>query len=312
MKKKRLLALIILIIGIILVPRANATRGDINISVSPMKESVVLNPGDTYKSSFLVSNPGYSEQDLYYHIDILPFYVDEDYNPVFSKEINNDKQLMNEWVKVTAGEKGVIPPNEAVRVEYEIDVPESAPAGGQYACLSAVTDIEPSGEGGINIGEGLAINHVILAEITGNTIISGEILDVGLQSFLLGGKMTAYSTVKNDGNVHGLATYELKVYPLFSDEPIYNNEEEVENHFILPGRTYYNKTIWEETPMMGIFNVSYVVEFQGMKSEVHKMVVICPWWIIFIIILGIVLLVLRIVSLTKLEKMAKQKKKEEE
>jgi hypothetical protein len=282
---------------------ANAV-GDINITVSPMRESVVLNPGDTYKSSFTVSNPGYSEDELNYHIEKKPFYVDKDYNPVFEKTADGDHQMIDDWITITSGEEGVIPPNESVIVQYEIKVPENAPAGGQYACLSAVTTVAPSGTAGINIGEGLAINHIVLAEITGKTVMSGEITDVGIDSFKLGGAITAHSIVKNTGNVHGLAVYTMKVKPLFSDEVVYSSEGQ-EDHYVLPDREMYNETRWNETPMMGIFNVSYAVEFQGMKSEAESMVVICPWWLIFIIVFGIFILIFRIISLMKLSKATK-------
>lgn len=294
---------IIMVIPILLVSIASAAS-DINITVSPLRESVILNPGDVYKSSFTVSNPGYSENELNYHVEVKPFYVDENYNPVFERSEDGDKQLMNDWITVTSGEKGTIEPNESVIVNYEIKVPNSAPAGGQYACISAIADATPGEIGSVNIAEGLAINHIVLAEITGKTIESGEILDAGVQSFKIGGKIMAYSRIANNGNVHGLATYSMKVYPLFSNEAVYDNEGK-EDHYVLPEREYYNETVWEETPIMGIFNVDYTVEFQGMKSEIHRMVVVCPWWILFIVISGIIILIIRVISLVKLQKVAK-------
>ena len=278
--------------------------GDINISVSPMRENVVLNPGDTYKSSFTVSNPGYSEQELNYHVKVSPFYVNENYDPVFEDEGNSG--MIAKWITITAGERGAIQPNEVAVVEYEIKVPENAPAGGQYASISAITDINSSEAGAINIGEGIAINYIVLAEITGDTVVAGEILDAGLTSFLLNGKITASSTIRNTGNVHGLATYKMKIYPLFSDTPVFDNESDPETHYVLPDRTFHNESYWEETPMMGIYNVAYTVEFQGMKSEVTRMVIICPWWMLFIVVLGIVILIIRVISLVKLQKKAKQ------
>lgn len=295
--------LIAYIISFITINPAQALS-DINITVSPMRESIILNPGDTYRSSFTVSNPGFSDGDLNYHIEKKPFYVDEDYNPVFIKDEAADYQMMDDWLTVTSGERGVIPPNESATVEYEINVPENAPAGGQYACLSAVTSAGSSGSGALNISESLAINHIILAEITGITVMSGEIRDVGIDNFKLGGDITAHSIVTNTGNVHGLATYTMKVTPLFSDEIIYSNEG-AEDHYVLPERQLYAESRWGDTPLVGIFNVSYEVDFLGNKSETKAVVIVCPWWIFFIIILGIVILIIRIVSLVNLQKAAK-------
>jgi hypothetical protein len=266
-----------------------------------MRESVVLNPGDVYKSSFVVSNPGYSEVTTSYHTTISPFYVNEDHDPIFTNE--NDSGLIADWIKITSGGTGKLEPNETALVEFEIDVPETAPAGGQYAAIGVVVDFAmDTQEGGINIGEGMAINHVVLAEITGNSIMSGDVLDTGVQSFMLGGAITAYSTVENTGNIHGLATYTMEVYPLFSNEAIYTNKETPESHYVMPGRKFYYESYCPNSPSVGIFNVYYKVEFQGITTETTRMVVVCPWWLLFLIILAIIILTMRIIALFKLRK----------
>ncbi len=308
MKKNIIIAISALFVLVFSVVVGGIVSAGSHIGVSPMRESVVLNPGDIYRSSFSVSNPGYSEDEMSYEVEVQPFYVDEDYNPVYTDEYQSG-DIAN-WIKITSGGKGTLQPNEVATVEFEIDVPETAPAGGQYAAIIAKTvagekNVEADG-GGVSISEGMAISHVILAEVTGNTVSSGDVTDIGVQSFLLGGNITAYSTVENTGNVHGLATYTMKVYPLFSDKPIYSNEEEKEDHYVLPDRKMYIENTWAETPMVGIFNVQYTVDFMGIKSEVTRMVIVCPLWLLFIIVLIIVILVIRIVTLVKLQKNRKK------
>ena len=309
MKSRIVVAIMTLVLGLVgsfsmSIP-ANAEGVGATIGVSPMRESVVLNPGDTYKGSFTVNNPGYSETKINYYTEIKPFYVNEEYVPIYINEDGNSN--ITEWIKITSGEKGSLEPNAMATVEFQIDVPDDAPAGGQYAAIIVSMDLEKEEGGGGNVGvsEGVGVSHIILAEITGNSITAGDILDIGVNSFLFGGSITAYSTVENTGNIHGLATYTMKVYPLFSDQPVYTNEENIEDHYVLPGRKFYNESYWENTPSIGIFNVSYTVEFQGIKSEVTRMVVVCPWWALLIIFFGIVLLTLRIITLVKVQKSRK-------
>ena len=231
---------------------------------------------------------------------IKPFYVDENYDPVF-EDIGSSQ--IAEWITITSGATGALGPNESERVEFTINVPENAPAGGQYAVIEAEVDLEPATIGAINIGEGMGINHVILAEITGETVTSGDILDAGVSGFMLGGDITAYSTVENTGNVHGVAKYLMEVRPLFSNDVIYsNNTDSVESHYILPDRKLYNETRWMETPSIGIFNVSYIVEFQGLRSEVTRIVIVCPWWLVFMIVFGALILIVKIISSIKIQK----------
>ncbi|MBR2753972.1 hypothetical protein IKD82_02335 [Candidatus Saccharibacteria bacterium] len=280
---------------------------DTHLGVSPMNESVILNPGDVYRGSFNVNNPGYSEKEISYYTSIGPFYVDENYNPLYE---NVDKKSdIAEWITITSGATGTLKPNDVTKVEFQINIPETAPAGGQYAEISVTVDLSSDeGKEGINIGESMSIGHVILVEITGDSISSGEILNAGVNSFLLGGNITAYSTVENTGNVHGQAIYRLKVYPLFSDTPIYSNEGEEEKQYILPGRKYSGESVWLDTPMVGIFNVEYTVQFMGSESVVKGMVIVCPWWLLILIIMGLILMILRIITLVKLQRMHKHQK----
>ena len=276
----------------------------INVGVSPMNESIILNPGDTYRGSFSVNNPGYGEEEISYYTEVSPFYVNDDYDPIYENMDGNSD--IAKWITVTSGATGTLQPNDVTTVEFEIKVPEEAPAGGQYAVISVIVQVSSAdGDNGINIGESMAIGHVILAEITGSSVSSGEIYELGVDSFILGGKIRAYSTVENSGNVHGQAIYGLKVYPLFSDQPVYSNEEMKGKQYILPNRKYRNETVWEETPMVGIFNVQYTVEFMGETSEVTRMVIVCPWWLLILIAIGVILMVLRIVTLVRLRRKPK-------
>lgn len=276
-----------------------------NVGVSPMNESIILNPGDVYKGSFSVSNPGYGEEDINYYTEVGPFYVNEDYDPLYENFDGTGE--IADWITVTSGATGTLKPNDVAPIEFEINVPETAPAGGQYAVISVVVEVSSAdGESGsINIGESMSIGHIILAEITGESVSSGEVTDMGIQSFVIGGNITAFSTVKNTGNVHGRAVYGMKVYPWFSDQPVYSNEDMKEEHYILPDRQYQNESVWTETPMVGVFNVQYTVEFMGNTSEVTRMVIVCPWWLIALFAMGLILMILRIATLMKLSKKKK-------
>lgn len=277
-----------------------ATTG---ISMSPMNQKIVLTPGETYYGSFQISNGATNDENLHVKMSINPFYVDENYTPKYDQNNGDYNQIVN-WTTIDTDE-GTLTPNGHKEVHFAINVPENAPAGGQYMAITAT-----SGDNGETTENGQAINvkyamaHIIFAEIAGTTERSGEITNISVPSFLFSGQIAGTSSIKNTGNVHSTATYKLQVFPLFSNEEVYTNEENPEEKTILPNRTLTNVTTWNETPSMGIFNVVYTVEFEGVVKEVKKLVIVCPIWLLIIIIAVILLIVF-----TLLAKSRKNKKK---
>jgi hypothetical protein len=286
-------AVITVLAGVgILAPSAYAEGS--GFSMSPMKQSIVLDPGETYQTLLSISNPGTNDGDFSYSVRVLPFYVNENYQSVF-EENGNYSQIVD-WITLDSPTTGSIAPNESRDIYFTISVPEWAPAGGQYASILVSSAGGGSGEG-MTINEQVAIGHILYVEITGDTVKQGEFLDVSVPGFLFSGYIGGNSAIKNTGNTHGTAKYTLQVYPLFSSEEIYTNEEEPNTHIIVPDRIYYdNDTVWAKTPAMGIFNVVYTVEYEGVTKQVSKLVIKCPIWLLFIIIFAVVAIIVWIAT----------------
>lgn len=293
----------------VLVPFVNAFAAGYGLTVSPMNQEIVLNPGDDYESSFVIANPLASVADTYYELSVEPFYFSDDNEPYFSA--SGDSGAMTDWISFKTSTEGQLAPNDSKEVVFEIKVPETAPAGGQYAAIIATistkpedesTDNKDEGSSNISMKETKRVAHLIYAEVTGNTIKRGEIISADVPSFLFSGKIRGSSSVKNVGNVHSSAYYTMRVTPLFSDEEVYTNEEDPEKRVILPDRTVYEELAWDETPGIGIYNVVYTVEFEGSKAEVKKVVVVCPLWLLFLIIFAIVLIIVYFATRKKTRK----------
>ena len=108
----------------------------------------------------------------------------------------------------------------------------------------------------------------------------------------------ASSTVKNNGNVHTNAKYTLQVWPLFSDEEICTNEEEPATSLIMPEteRMHVEEC---NLPSVGIFKVKQTVEIFGEKSVAEKTILMCPLWLLFLVLFAIIALVIWIVTKVK-------------
>lgn len=276
---------------------AEDKKGDFGLTMSPLNQSIVLNSGEKYRGSFTISNPGSNETNFEYKITVNPFYVDENYNIHY--EYDGKINQIIDWIDLDHTE-GSLEPNNSKTVNFTINVPESAPGGGQYAAITVTSKndnvVAPELESNIHIDQKIAMAHIIYAEVAGSTEHKGEVIDLEISNFMLSGNITASSAIKNTGNVHGTAKYTLQIFPLFSNEEVYTNEEDPQTKTILPDRILYNETVWENTPMVGIFNVIYTIEFEGVTTQVSKMVIKCPVWLLFIIIFVIFAIIIWMIS----------------
>jgi len=294
---------IFILIGILLSYANHASAVSSGLTVSPMNQSIVLLPGESYDATFTISNPVNSSDSTYYELSVDPFYLNDKSEAIFEKFIDSNEMV--NWITFISPTEGVLAPNETKEIKFTINVPSSAPAGGQYASIAVAMKKDELNKDSNNndngedsqamIKEIQRVGHLVYAEIAGNTIKQGEIIDASVPSFLLSGDIKGVSSVKNTGNVHSNAKYTLQVYPLFSDEEIYTNEEDPAAQIIFPERTVYNETAWEQTPTVGIFNVIYIVEFEGATAQVSKMVIICPIWLLFLIIFAIAAIIIWLV-----------------
>ncbi len=258
-----------------------------SFTMSPMYEKIILNPGDSYSSNFSINTSPQLASDFNYKIYTQSYYRDEDNNAIF-ENIDGHGQMFG-WISIDSDITGTLKPGEHKKISFTINVPEDAPAGGQYAVITVGSDTSADNAiGGVNIQESVAIAYTIYAEINGATIHDGKITDVALPSFIFSSDVTGTSLITNTGNVHGEAKYTLQISPIFSSEKIYTNEENPETKLILPNRTLYHEIKWGNTPIFGIFNILYTVEFEGITTSINKVVIICPIWLLFIIIFVIV------------------------
>lgn len=287
-----------------------AMAASVGLTVAPMNEKLIVNPGDSVQSSFKVSNPVDSKEAVEYELSTEPFYMKGGGDIVFGDDdaIEKEHTQIVDWVKFDVPTKGKLEPNEVIEVGYTITAPKSAPAGGQYVMITVTThnkdDQSSSGssrknDSSTSIDEVKRMGHLVYAEVTGNTIKQGDVYDLNVPSFLLDGNIKGSATIKNTGNVHGDAKYSLQVFPLFSNEEVYTNEETPGSRTILPNRDYYAEVTWEDTPMMGIYNVVFKVEFEGETQEVKKMVIKMPVWMIFLIVFVIAFLIIWITMKVK-------------
>ena len=270
-----------------------------SFSLSPMYDLITLTPGEVFESSFTIVNPAGNTSNFYYELRTEPFTEDGEMNITATR--NGRYNDMTEWIELPKTE-GIVAPNSSETVRYKIVVPEDAPAGGQYASIVVGSKEDTAAEEGFSIHEVFESVYLIYAEVAGETVRKGNVTDVNVPSFLFSGNIAGSAAITNEGNVHSASTQTLQVFPFLSSEEIYTNEEDPKTVWIMPGNTNYTSTVWTETPSIGIFHVIYNVEFEGVESSVDKIVIVCPLWLLLLIIFVLILIAFKIIWGGKKEK----------
>ncbi|MBR2587334.1 hypothetical protein IKE71_03115 [Candidatus Saccharibacteria bacterium] len=260
-------------------------------AISPMYQQITLTPGETYTGNFEVINPGDNTIDFRYTVRVEPFSVEGLDDLSFTA--NGSYNQIVDWIELSHTE-GIISPNETEEVRFTINVPEDAPAGGQYAAIMVTSEEYRLDNSTVDLREKYEASHLLYTEVAGETSRKGSINNVSVPGFLLSGNITGSASIVNEGNVHSQATHTLQVFPLFSSEEIYTNEENPKGVWVMPGNTAFSSISWDETPSLGIFHVIYNVAYEGVESKVDKLVIICPLWLLLIIFLVIFLIIFKI------------------
>ncbi len=282
---------------------SSAEKSTSYMTVSPMNEQIILVPGETYTGSIKVANPGSSSGALKYIVKVGSFSETQDENSedgngaIDTDTVTSYNQMVN-WITLDR-EGGEIQPNEADTITYTIKVPEGVPGGGQYASIVVQNDTrEQGGGGGVNIQSNVQIASLIYATVAGETKEEGDILSNDVPGFIASGPLKTTSLVRNDGNIHAKVEYTLQVWPLFSDEEICTNEEKPGGAVVLPGTKEYHVESCE-VGTMGIYNVRQTVKIFGNTSIIDKKLIVCPIWMMIVIVACLVAIIVAIVLIVR-------------
>ena len=252
----------------------------IHLQVSPTKQKISLAPGSAYVGTFKVHNAGAAPFN--YSVSATPYSVTNDsYSPDYTG-LTNYTQIAD-WITFEKP-TGYLLPGEIAEVAYTVNVPKDAPAGGQYAALMAQTEDGNAEDATVAVIH--RVGMILYAAVPGETRESGEIIKNTVNTFYFNPPLTVSSLVKNTGNVEQTAKYTVKIYPLFSNEAVFSNEEKPDKEKqldVIPETSRFNSITWEGAPQIGIFSVEQTIEFAGQVSTNKKLVLICHLWLLFVI-----------------------------
>lgn len=268
-------------------------------TLTPMSQRIKLEPGEEYEGSITVVNPGSSVNDFSYKAEVSVYSViDKDYTADFLTQ--NDHTQIAKWITIE-NPTGLVKPNDAIKIKYKIKVPTTAPAGGQYAAIM----VSSNGDG--DIGDGVAVRNVfemaslIFAEVSGENIRAGEIINNYVPGFATTVPIEINTTLTNTGNVHEVARVSLQVKSVFSSNVIYPGKDEsgTIEEVIMPDSTRFLTRNIDGISSLGMYDVTQTISYMGSVSTVQKTIIVCPIWFLLLIVLTISVLIFAIVRSIK-------------
>ena len=179
-------------------------------------------------------------------------------------------------------------------IHYKIKVPANAPGGGQYGAIMVETEKDKNDKG--NIQAVSRVGMLIYSHINGEINHCSKVIEDKLPTFLFNPPIFGETRVENCGNIDAELKVYIKVFPFFSKEEVYSNEEKPTSMNTLPGTKRYHKEIWTNSPSIGIFNVEQVVQYGSEVKTERKLVIVCPIWLIVLIVLFIISVIFWLVA----------------
>ena len=261
------------------------------LQVSPSKQQLGgLEPGEVREGSFKVQNIGAGAFDFKVYASSYEV-KGENYDPVFDGA--KDGLKIANWFTFSQ-DTGHLESDTEVTINYTIRVPQNAPGGGQYGAIMVETVKENDDKS--NIQAISRVGMVIYSHINGEINRCTRILENKLPSFLFNPPIFGETRVENCGNVDAELSVSLKVFPFFSNEEIYTNEEKPTTLNTLPATKRYHKELWTNSPAIGIFNVEQVIKYGSETKTERKLVIVCPVWLIVLIVLFILSIIFWLVA----------------
>lgn len=300
MFKKLSLVLASLLTPLLMVSNASALEpGDVVMSLKPSEQDIELTPGEIFEGSVVVGNVGRLPFDV--KVSVSPYYVSSDnYDPDFNTESSYTK--LHNWITLEQ-DTYHIDPNQNATVKFTITVPSDVSGGGQYAALMLSSDAgDDADDSAMKITSQLAA--IIYGHIEGGQMkTEGELIEHSLPNFLFNSNLSVSQTVKNTGNVDFKVVQKLTINNFFTNQEVLGPDSVGEDgqylgynvSTVLPGTSRTGILSWKDAPQLGLFRITQEISFLDQEYTFTKVVLLCPIWLIVVIIALIIALIITLI-----------------
>lgn len=218
---KRLGVLLVFVIAVHLMFTTSARVGA--LSVTPLRQSLQLKPGQTTPKSLIVYNTSKATQTIKVHATSFNT-VDKQYNYEFGAPPD-----LSGWIQFIQDE-AVVEAGRQHTFMYNVAVPNEAEPGGKYiAIFASVNSKSPDPKQTKNVIE--QVGSLIYLTVAGNATKLGSIVNFSTPVLSFSNPNTWNLQIQNKGNTHFESKDRFLISRWFGWKPTIKNE----SHLILPG-----------------------------------------------------------------------------
>lgn len=258
------------------------------IILEPSALRISLHPSEHYHASIQVRNIGTVDQTLRVYAE--PYLVDDNYATIFGE--SNPYTQISRWIFFDSPTIH-LPAGQSTAINFHIDVPADAPAGGQYAAIFVQID-DQSSTTAVNLNH--RVGTLLYSTISGATNQSGYISYTHAPFFNLDTSITLRETAHNEGNVDFDTSTHIILKSAFSDDPI--EEIDTTPHIILPHTSRHMEYTLQNLPF-GFYHVTRTSTIFGIFTEDTDLILVLPipYLITFLLILiALTILIIRTIK----------------
>ena len=255
--------------------QAETVEDGVELTLSPTKARLPLDPGAKHKGVFTILNSG--DSVFTFKVYTAPYQVaNEQYNPTFTAE--TARTQISRWIQVPT-EEFMIKPGQKIEVPYVVSVPVDVASGGQYAAIFAETTDDA--ETGGSIVAKKRVGMLVYGNISGDTRESGEVITHSIERWQYTAPLTATWRIKNTGNTDFAVSTKMTIKDVWGKEIFSTPEGE---NTVLPDTTRSLDVSWTHAGV-GLYYVTTTTSFLDTSQiEQHWVLVMSPVLAAFIII----------------------------
>lgn len=282
------------------------------LTISPPLNEVSMDKGESKKYVVKLTNPTRNVVEVYPEVKDFKAKGEGGEPDFYQATDETTKFALSKWISFSKN-KIAIAPEQFVKFEYEISVPESAEPGGHYGVMFFASEPPETRKDVSNVSLASMVGSLVLVKVPGNIQEKGTLENFDTNKFFYLNNNVSFNTrVGNLGNIHFKPKGNIEIKSIFGENVETLSVNDAGGN-VLPDSTRKFENKWKSDKFLcGIYKANLGLVYGDSAQKIVSSVtfIIIPWWMLIIIAVFLLLLMtLLIILIRKIRRKRKEKNK---